>query len=356
MIHPMNEPLPDTLVLLCRPGFERDCSAEIIDSLARTGVAAWCRAEAGAGLVEVRSGEGWDARRALAEIRFDALVFARDWLAGRMLDDLPVGDRITPLLAAARALGPFADCWLQHVDTGEGRSVGKLCARLQARVQGALAGEGLLARRAAMRLQVLFLSGSRAFVGVAPVANGARWSMGIPRLRLPGAPSRSAAKLEEGLLWFLGDEADRLLRSGMSAVDLGAAPGGWTWILARRGLAVTAVDRGALSPQAQHAGAVRHLAEDAFPFRPAHPVDWLVCDIVDKPARVAELIERWFLNGWCRQAIFNLKLPMKQRYRDAAVMLARIVAELETGGARYACTARQLYHDREEITVWLRRI
>jgi len=166
----------------------------------------------------------------------------------------------------------------------------------------------------------------------------------------------SAAKLEEALLYFLGDEAERLLRSGMSAVDLGAAPGGWTWILARRGLAVTAVDRGALSPQAQHAGAVRHLAQDAFPFRPAHPVDWLVCDIVDKPARVAELIERWFLNGWCRQAIFNLKLPMKQRYRDAALMLARIVAELEDGGGRVACTARQLYHDREEITVWLRRI
>ena len=57
--------------------------------------------------------------------------------------------------------------------------------------------------------------------------------MGIPRLRLPGAPSRSAAKLEEALLYFLGDEAERLLRGGMSAVDLGAAPGGWTWILAR---------------------------------------------------------------------------------------------------------------------------
>ena len=352
----MGEPVPDTLVLLCRPGFEKDCGAEIMDSLARTDVAAWCRAEAGTGLVEVHSGGEWDARSALAGIRFDALVFARDWLAGRVLENLPVGDRVTPLLAAAHALGPFAGCWLQHVDTEEGRSVGQLCSRLQARVEGALNAQHLLARRAAMRLHVLFLSGSRAFVGVSPLANGARWSMGIPRLRLPGAPSRSAAKLEEALLYFLGDEAERLLRGGMSAVDLGAAPGGWTWILARRGLAVTAVDRGALSMQAQNAGAVRHLAQDAFAFRPAHPVDWLVCDIVDKPARVAELIERWFLNGWCRQAIFNLKLPMKQRQRDAAVMLARIVRELEAGGGRVACTARQLYHDREEITVWLRRV
>ena len=74
----MSEPVPDTLVLLCRPGFEKDCGAEIMDSLARTDVAAWCRAEAGTGLVEVHSAGDWDALSALAGIRFDALVFARD--------------------------------------------------------------------------------------------------------------------------------------------------------------------------------------------------------------------------------------------------------------------------------------
>jgi 23S rRNA (cytidine2498-2'-O)-methyltransferase len=116
---------------------------------------------------------------------------------------------------------------------------------------------------------------------------------------------------------------------------------------------VTAVDRGALGLGALHAGAVRHLAADAFSFRPAHPVDWLVCDVVDKPARVAQLVERWFLNGWCRRAIFNLKLPMKQRYRDAAQMLSRIEAELGAGGVSARLRARQLYHDREEITVFL---
>ena len=100
----MSEPVPDTLVLLCRPGFEKDCGAEIIDSLARTGVAAWCRAEAGTGLVEVRSGEDWDPRSALAETRFDELVFARDWLAGRVLENLPVGDRGDPAKTVLRLL------------------------------------------------------------------------------------------------------------------------------------------------------------------------------------------------------------------------------------------------------------
>jgi 23S rRNA (cytidine2498-2'-O)-methyltransferase len=351
----VSDDAPDTLVLLCRPGFEKECAAEILAQLAAIGIAAHCRAETDSGVVEARTASAQDPRVALGRLRFAELVFARDWFAGRLVDELPATDRITPLVAAARALGPFQSCWLQHADTEEGRSVGKLCDRIASRVDAALRAEGLLAARAPWRLQVLFLSGARALVGVAAPDNGARWSMGIPRLRLRGAPSRSAAKLEEAILYFLGDEAARELRAGMSAVDLGAAPGGWTWILARRGLAVTAVDRGMLSLEALHAGAVRHLAEDAFRFRPAHPVDWLVCDIVDKPARVAELVERWFLNGWCRQAIFNLKLPMQRRYRDALAMIGRMQEVLQADGSRFACAARQLYHDREEITVYLRR-
>jgi 23S rRNA (cytidine2498-2'-O)-methyltransferase len=351
----MSDSAPDTLVLLCRPGFEKECSAEILAQLAAIGVAAHCRSEAASGVVEARTGSVQDPREAIARLRFTDLMFARDWFAGSRVDDLPVGDRMTPLIEAARPLGPCSACWLQHADTEEGRSVGKLGTKLAARFDAALAAGSLLARRAPWRLHVLFLSGSRALVGVSPIANGARWSMGIPRLRLPGAPSRSAAKLEEALLYFMGDEAGRAVCAGMTAADLGAAPGGWTWILARRGLAVTAVDRGALRPEAQHAGAVRHVSEDAFRYRPAHPVDWLVCDIVDKPARVAELVERWFLNGWCRRAIFNLKLPMERRYRDAVAMLGRMLEVLQADGGGFACSARQLYHDREEITVYLRR-
>ncbi|WP_297471632.1 SAM-dependent methyltransferase, partial [Acidithiobacillus sp.] len=66
---------------------------------------------------------------------------------------------------------------------------------------------------------------------------------GIPRLRFPaGAPSRSTLKLEEALLVLLNErERERWLRAGMTAVDLGAAPGGWTFQLVRRSLRVIAV-------------------------------------------------------------------------------------------------------------------
>lgn len=37
----------------------------------------------------------------------------------------------------------------------------------------------------------------------------------------------------------------------------------------------------------------------------------MVCDMVEKPAKVAALMAQWLVNGWCRETIFNLKLPMK---------------------------------------------
>lgn len=37
----------------------------------------------------------------------------------------------------------------------------------------------------------------------------------------------------------------------------------------------------------------------------------MVCDMVGKPAKVAALMAQWLVNGWCRETIFNLKLPMK---------------------------------------------
>jgi 23S rRNA (cytidine2498-2'-O)-methyltransferase len=75
-------------------------------------------------------------------------------------------------------------------------------------------------------------------------------------------------------------------------------------------------------------------------------VDWLVCDMVEQPRRVADLVAHWLEQGWCRRAIFNLKLPIKKRFDETTRCLAQIRA-----GARVV-RAKQLYHDREEITVF----
>ena len=48
--------------------------------------------------------------------------------------------------------------------------------------------------------------------------------------------------------------------SGMRAADLGAAPGGWTWVLTRHGLRVQSVDNGPLRQHVLDSGLVEHLA------------------------------------------------------------------------------------------------
>ena len=137
-------------------------------------------------------------------------------------------------------------------------------------------------------LHVLFADGAHAYVGASAAPWASRWTMGIPRLRMPGgAPSRSTLKLAEAFVTFLGDREAELLRAGMRAVDLGAAPGGWTWQLARRGLRVTAVDNGPLKGEVRDDPLVTHLRADGLAFLPKRPVDWMVCDIVEQPSRIA---------------------------------------------------------------------
>ncbi|HET7064384.1 MAG TPA: 23S rRNA (cytidine(2498)-2'-O)-methyltransferase RlmM, partial [Rudaea sp.] len=167
--------------------------------------------------------------------------------------------------------------------------------------------------------------------------------------------SRSTLKLEEALLTLLDSgERERWLKPGMNAVDLGAAPGGWTWQLVRRSLRVTAVDNGPMDAALMQSGLVAHMREDGFRFRPKKPVDWMVCDMVEQPRRIAELVARWFAEGWCRHSIFNLKLPMKKRYAETMLCLDLISKTLARSGRQVESRAKQLYHDREEITVFCR--
>ncbi len=182
--------------------------------------------------------------------------------------------------------------------------------------------------------------------------------MGIPRLKFPAdAPSRSTLKLEEAFHVFIpADEWDERLANGMYAVDLGACPGGWTYQLVKRNMWVSSVDNGPMAQSLMDTGQVTWLREDGFRYRPTrNNISWMVCDMVEKPAKVAALMASWLVNGWCRETIFNLKLPMKKRYEEVSQNLAYIQQQLDEHGINVEIQARQLYHDREEVTVHIRR-
>src|SRR5690625_7705502 len=87
---------------------------------------------------------------------------------------------------------------------------------------------------------------------------------------------------------------------------------------------VEAVDNGPMAQELMDTGLVTHQRVDGFSYRPDKPVHWLVCDIADIPARVASLISDWALEGYCREAVFCLKLAMKQRYAQGKKLAERI--------------------------------
>ncbi len=304
-----------------------------------------------------------EARAAMPPIFARAVFAAGDALLLPGSDDQPGrADRVTPLLAAidarrAQGDGPWQSVWVEYPDTNDGKELSPLARSLETRLDGALRAGGALQADATLRLHVFLTAGTRAFVGTSDDPERSAWPLGIPRLRMPSdAPSRSTLKLAEAFAVLL-DNADRAaLRPGLHAVDLGAAPGGWTWQLARRGLKVTAIDNGPLKGSVAEDPLVTHLREDGLRWRPRRAVDWLVCDIVEQPLRIAEMIGHWIADGATRRAIFNLKLPMKRRYDEVRRCEARIADIIGHAGLDHALRVRQLYHDREEVTAFVKRV
>jgi 23S rRNA (cytidine2498-2'-O)-methyltransferase len=193
--------------------------------------------------------------------------------------------------------------------------------------------------RAGPQLWILGIVPAREALSLAP---GGRRRM----RRTAEAPSRAAMKLEEALDQ-LGHEPGR----GEVCADLGAAPGGWTQRLVERGAKVIAVDPANLRSELAHHPKVHHVKESAFAFEPEEPVDWLFCDMAWRPLEVAQLLAKWARRGWATHLVANIKLPMN----DKNPILWRVRQTLEEAGWQ-KLRMRQLYHDRDEVTVTARRL
>jgi 23S rRNA (cytidine2498-2'-O)-methyltransferase len=172
------------------------------------------------------------------------------------------------------------------------------------------------------------------------------WSGGQRRMQFKKeAPSRSFLKVEEAYS-ILGMAP----QEGETVVDLGAAPGGWSYSAAERGAQVTAVDNGPLKAGALHHPLIEHLREDAFDFRPPEKtkVNWLFCDLVEEPHHVLRLIKHWLAIPGCRCFIINLKFG-----RSDPIQLLAQIYDQKSGLPPYceSLRVRHLYHDREEITL-----
>jgi len=240
----------NTVFMHCRPGFEGEVCSEIAEHAARLNVSGYAKAKPASACAEFVCTEAGGAERLMRGLRFAELVFPRQWARGEFIE-LPETDRISVILEHMADFAVCGSLWLEMVDTNDGKELSNFCKKFDAHLRKALIKAGKLVEDddSKPRLLLTVKSGRELFLGLAESGNSAMWPMGIPRLKFPReAPSRSTLKLEEAWHHFIPREQwDDRLHSDMTGVDLGAAPGGWTWQLVNRGMLVTAIDNGPMA-------------------------------------------------------------------------------------------------------------
>jgi 23S rRNA (cytidine2498-2'-O)-methyltransferase len=154
-----------------------------------------------------------------------------------------------------------------------------------------------------------------------------------------GPPSRAYLKLWEALV-----RLRRWPQPGERCVDLGACPGGWTYVLAKLGAKVVAVDKAPLDPGVAAMPGVEWRGESAFALEPVSvgPVDWLFSDVICYPARLLRLVERWRASRLARNFVCTVKFQGATDHDSAATFAAIPGAEL-----------LHLHHNKHELTFLL---
>ncbi len=156
-----------------------------------------------------------------------------------------------------------------------------------------------------------------------------------------GPPSRAYLKL-----WEACTRVGEHPAAGQACLDLGAAPGGWSWALAQLGANVVAVDKAALEPRVTACANVTRRQESAFGIDPEREdaVDWLFSDVIAYPTRLLGLVTRWIDAGKAARILCTIKFQGVTDH-DTADRFAAIP------GAR----VMHLSHNKHELTFFWRR-
>lgn len=196
---------------------------------------------------------------------------------------------------------------------------------------------------------------STAYVGLSLTEkNRSAWPGGKHRFkRDDNQVSRAEFKLLEAMSVF-GIELPHTGR----ALDIGASPGGWTRLLAEQGLQVDAVDPGDLDARICHDRLITHYRQRIQIYSPGTKRFSAIVNDMKMDARDSIEIMLRFADTLRPDgiAVMTLKMPKltgapavaKQKLEMLQADLGRLASGFDVIGAR------QLYHNRSEVTVAMR--
>lgn len=295
----------------------------------------------------------WEAARLAREFRRDEPVFLRHYFP--LESETPVSDDREAVAAALR------DYARTLADRVKGKKVAVQIRKtagspfpfaaaeardIAAEVLRALGAETVV-QQADLAVSVYAAERSLIMGCSDPRDNLSDWPGGMVRFRREeGLISRAAFKLLEA------EKAFHLpLDRFAHALDLGAAPGGWTNVLLQRGLKVTAVDPAAMDPALTGHPRLRHLRMNAaeVSFAPGS-FDLFVCDMSWDPHRTCRLVcglaDALAAGG---SGIITLKLMHRKPFKTIRELSEMYAERFEIR------KIKQLFHNREEVTMWVRK-
>lgn len=198
----------------------------------------------------------------------------------------------------------------------------------------------------AERIVSMYFTSETAYIGLStPDENLSDWAGGAIRFQREAEQiSRAKFKLLEAEQEFGLD-----FSAFSAALDIGAAPGGWTSLLLERGLRVAAVDPGDMHPSLlKHPQLTIYRKNASDVTFPDQSFDLLVCDMSWSPLQMAKLLipllSALRVGG---TAIVTLKLMHGKPFQTVKDTSRTFGPQLEL------IRAKQLFHNRDEVTLFL---
>lgn len=194
----------------------------------------------------------------------------------------------------------------------------------------------------------MLLDNDKCYLGLStPQDNLSAWSGGMVHYKKNESDiSRAMFKLMEAIEVF-----DIDMSNYEKALDLGAAPGGWTSVLLEHGLEVTAVDTGEMDERLNKYPGFKYIKSNVskLELEEKH-FDLMTSDISWNPKNTARMINKaaeFLRDGGT--AVVTLKL-MGEKVRKSIKEVLEIYREVFV-----ILRVKQLFHNRDEVTLYLRK-
>ena len=265
-------------IFTCQPDSTDLALAELKKADTALSVCRWL--EAGCALCETKMSFS-DYSEAL---RASSPVFVRHICPADGETDTDKPDPISDLALSVLVKGESFSIQVRSLSgkSGDARRAAaeKICTPLEA--------AGFVSSKASPDKIISVMLGEKAYFGISsPNENLSSWAGGMRRFaRNETTASRAEFKILEAL-----ELIGRELPPKGRALDLGAAPGGWTRVLAEKGLSVVAVDPASLAPEVLELKNVSHFrgTSQQYLLEPREKFDVIVNDMkldIGESARV----------------------------------------------------------------------